>query len=323
MTLIVGIDLGGTKIAAVLLDMETEQIRARLTIPTDGQAGPTVVMQRMGQLVRDVSADAGLSLDDIAAVGVGAPAIVDYEQGRTLLVPNIPGDWHGQPVEERMQSDLGRPVALVNDARAFTLAEANLGAGRGSPTVVGITLGTGIGGGITINGELHLGVGGNAGEVGHHTVDINGPPDGSGTPGAIEALASGPAIAAAGIKAVMQGLDTQIGALVDYDLNRITPQVIGEAALAGDTVAQDIFNHAGRTIGAGIANVVTILSPHCIVIGGGVAQLGDLIFEPLRTGLQRYNNTVDLQQVKIVPAQLGEDAGAIGAALWAYQRNRK
>src|SRR5688572_1285743 len=200
----IGVDLGGTKIAAAVLNLETGQITARKTVPTQGHEGPDALLKRIADLGRTLATEAGLSLEAIGGVGVGVPATVDSVAGITLVLPNLPGDWVRKPVVAILENHLNRPVYLINDARAFTLAEATLGAGHGAETVVGVTLGTGIGGGIAINGRLHFGIG-TAGEVGHHTIDMDGAPDGTGNPGGWESLASGPAIASLGVKAVMQG----------------------------------------------------------------------------------------------------------------------
>jgi glucokinase len=317
---VVGIDLGGTKIAAAVYDGRTQMVSGQTVVPTRGQEGPDGVLKQIGELVRMVCERAEVPLAAIGGVGVGMPATFDLEKGQTLLLPNIPGDWWGKPVVSILQADLDRPVALVNDARSFTLAEATLGAGRGYECVFGLTLGTGIGGGIAINGKLHLGLSGSAGEVGHHSIDYQGVPDGSGNPGGWEAYASGPAIAAMGVKAVMQGITTQIGGLVDYDLNRITPGVILQAAEQGDAIARDILRTAGEYIGAGLSNVIIILAPQCVVIGGGVAELGEWILEPMRASIARRCKTVPVDQIAIKRAALGSQAGVIGAALQVWQQ---
>lgn len=317
---VVGIDLGGTKIAAAVYDGRTQTLSGQTVVPTRGQEGPDGVLKQIGELVRMVCERADVPLAAIGGVGVGMPATFDLEKGQTLLLPNIPGDWWGKPVVSILQADLDRPVALVNDARSFTLAEATLGAGRGYECVFGLTLGTGIGGGIAINGKLHLGLSGSAGEVGHHSIDHQGVPDGSGNPGGWEAYASGPAIAAMGVKAVMQGITTQIGGLVNYDLNLITPGVILQAAEQGDAIARDILRTAGEYIGAGLSNVIIILAPHCVVIGGGVAELGEWILEPMRASIARRCKTVPVDQIAIKRAALGSQAGVFGAALQVWQQ---
>lgn len=320
MTFAIGIDLGGTKIAGLMLNVETHAVVTRKTIPTIAKDGPDAVMERIAGLCRALVEQAGLSAAQVEAVGVGAPASVDYDRGCPLVMPNLPGEWHGYPICPSLVEKFGRPASILNDARAFTLAEAVYGAARGYPVVAGFTLGTGIGGGVAINGQLHLGLGGRAGEFGHITVDLNGILDGTGAPGTIEALGSGPAIAAGGVRAVMQGINTRIGELVSYDLSRITPEIVKRAAEAGDPVALDILSRAGTAIGLGISNVLNVLAPHCVVFGGGVATLGEWIFEPIRETLRRYNSLADLDHLAMVQAALGPDAGGIGAALWASQR---
>lgn len=318
-----GIDLGGTKINGLILKGNQADPVIQRKISTEGKHGADAVLDRIAQLCKGLCKDASLSLDDITAIGVGAPAVIDYEKGETLLMPNIPGDWVQKRVEAQLENLLNHPVWLLNDARSFTLAEAKLGAGKDYPVVACFTLGTGIGGGVAINGALHLGLNGGAGEFGHSTVHVDGLLDGSGTPGAIEAYGSGPAIASAGVKAVMQGVNTSIGKLVDYDLNAITPHIILRAAQDGDDVALRILDEAGKYIGAGVANVVTVLAPHCVVFGGGLVALGDWLLNPIKQSLAIYNHTINLDLLAIKTAELGEHAGAIGAALWAQQREEQ
>lgn len=315
----IGIDLGGTKIAAVAYDAAIEKVRHRETIATDRRNGADGVIYQMIDLVRKVAQAVGWPVSGLDGVGVGVPAVVNYELGQTVVLPNIPGDWVNKPVTAVMQEVLGRSVWLINDARAFTLAEATVGAGRGYSIVAGVTLGTGIGGGIAIDGKVLLGLSGGAGEFGHICIDLNGPPDGAGTPGGLEGYGSGPAIAAAGVKAVLQGINTQISTLADHDITAITPAIVAQAADAGDEVALEILTRAGHAIGAGLANVLTIVNPHVLVIGGGVAALGKRIREPMREGLARFNRTNAVEKLAILDARV-EDAGAVGAALWAKQR---
>lgn len=320
MGLYIGVDLGGTKIAGLLLDTVSEDVIARVVIPTEAKLGADVVLERVADLVKQVCEKAGIALSDLDGVGIGVPGTLDLRTGETLLLPNISGDWNRKPVVKILEGLIGRPVALINDARAFTLAEATLGAGRGAETVACFTLGTGIGGGIAIDGKLHLGLMGSAGEVGHQSINFAGLPDGSGMTGGLEGYASGPAIASMGVKAVMQGLDTRIGHLVDFDLNKITPQTIKQAAEEGDQIACDILEQVGVYLAIGIHNVITVVAPNRIVIGGGVASLGDWILKPIRQTLKERSHIVPFEQLEIVYASLGGDAGAIGAALWAATR---
>ncbi len=317
----IGIDLGGTKIAAAAVDIATGALRGRVIWPTEAHEGPDAVLARMARLVREVCARADVRLSDLAAIGVGVPGLFELETGRTLFLPNLAGAWRGVPVGETLRREAGCPVWLINDARAFVLAEATFGAGSGARTVVGLTLGTGIGGGIAFDGRLHLGLDGTAGECGHQTIDPHGPPCGCGNRGCLEAHASGPAITAMGVRAVVQGVTTSIGALAGHDLNRITPEVIRRAAEEGDAVAAEILERAGTALGVGISNLITLLSPDRVVLGGSVARLGEWLLRPVRAEVQRRCHVTPLERVQIVTAAL-EDPGIVGAAVWASQQRR-
>jgi glucokinase len=203
--------------------------------------------------------------------------------------------------------------------RSITNGEWRFGAGRGVDTVAVFAIGTGIGGGLVINGQLHLGIGGTGGELGHTTIDFNGPRCGCGNYGCLEAYASGPAIAAAGMKAVSQGLTTRIGELCEYDLNRITPELIAKAAQEGDEVAKDIYEKAGFYVGIAAANICVSIGPRRIIIGGGVSQAGDLLLEPIRRTLKERVTIMPIDQVEVVPSKLGGNAGVIGVACWAVE----
>jgi glucokinase len=170
-----------------------------------------------------------------------------------------------------------------------------------------------------VHNELVLGIGGSAGELGHLTIDFNGPVCGCGNHGCVEAYASGPAIAAAGLKAVTQGRTTSIGRLVDYDLNKITPELICQAALEGDAIAQEIYRDAGFYLGIAIANILVSTGPRRIVIGGGVAKAGDLLLTPIRETINARVKLMPVEQVEVLQAKLGTNAGIIGVANWTRQ----
>jgi glucokinase len=314
-----GIDLGGSKIAAAVVDVSSGVLVGRKVVPTAAHEGPRAVLARIADLALDVCAAAGVRPEHIGGLGVGVPGVFDLATGRTLFLPNLPTAWPGVPVGETLGRALGRPVWLINDARAFVLAEASFGAGRGARTVVGLTLGTGIGGGIALDGRLHLGIDGTAGEIGHMTIDPHGRPCGCGNHGCLETFASGPAIATLGIGAVVNGRTTRIGELAGYDLNRVTPETIMRAAEAGDEVAREILARAGAALGVGVANLVTILSPDRVILGGSVAQLGEWLFGPVREAVRERVRAVPVERVQILSAALGGDAGVIGAAVWASQ----
>jgi glucokinase len=317
----IGIDLGGTNIKAALVNTDTGEISNTVSTPTQAQEGHDHVIARMAGLVDEIAQAGNLKKTRLGGVGVGIPGLLDLEHGLTLFLPNLPGNWRSVPVRDELARLTNLPVALINDARAATMGEWKFGAGKGVETVALYTLGTGIGGGLVINGQLYLGIGGAAGELGHVSVDFNGPRCNCGSRGCIEAMASGPAIAAAGMRAVVQGGTTRITSLCEGDLNRITPELVYEAALAGDAVAREIYEQAGRVIGHGIANVVTALTPHRVIIGGGVAAAGDMILEPIRRTVKERVRLSDAEAFEIVPATLGNNAGLLGAAVWAKQQN--
>ncbi|MCJ7701111.1 MAG: ROK family protein, partial [Anaerolineales bacterium] len=257
------------------------------------------------------------SKSDIGGIGIGAPGVLDLERGLTLFLPNLPGTWPEVPLRDTIARATGLPTAIINDVRSITFGEWKFGAGRGVDTMACFAVGTGIGGGLVINGQLHLGIGGTGGELGHQMIDFNGPLCGCGNHGCLEAYASGPAIAAMGIKAVTQGLTTAIATLADFDLNKITPGIIGQAAAQGDEIARTILDDAGFYIGIAAANICATVGPRVIVIAGGVSQIGEALIAPIRRTIQERVRVMPVEQVEVVQAQLGGNAGVIGAALWA------
>lgn len=317
MNIYIGIDLGGTLLKAALVDTETGELSGLKQIPTLAREGHDAVMARMAELIEDVIASSSLSKSQINGVGVGVPGVLDLERGLVLFLPNLPGTWPNVPLRETIERQVGLPTHLLNDVRSMTLAEWTFGAGRGVDTIACFAIGTGIGGGLVINGQLHLGIGGTGGELGHQIIDMNGPPCGCGSKGCLEAFASGPAIAAMGIKAVLQGLSTNIGELVDHDLNRITPRIIAQAAEAGDAIAQEIYETVGFYVGIAVSSILASVGPRKVVIGGGVAQAGDLLLEPIRRTVKERVYIMPRERIEIVPAELGPYAGLAGAALWA------
>ncbi len=318
----IGCDLGGTNLRAALVDVETGAVVHQMSSPTLAREGHASVMQRMGDLCLQVIGAAGLQRGEVGGIGIGVPGVLDLDKGETLFLPNLPGTWPHVPLRETIASLTGLPTELLNDVRSITNGEWRFGAGRGVDTVAVFAIGTGIGGGLVINGRLHLGIGGTGGELGHMTIDFNGPTCGCGSKGCLEAHASGPAIAAMGMKAVTQGLTTTLAALCDYDLNRITPELIAKAAREGDEIARGIFEQAGFYLGIAAASICTAIGPRRIIIGGGVAQAGNLLLDPIRRTLRERVHVMPVEQVEVLPSQLGDTAGVIGVACWAADSAR-
>ncbi len=313
----IGCDLGGTNLRAAIVDVESGVVLHHMSIHTLAREGHEAVMKRMAELFMQILESTGMKREEIGGIGIGVPGVVDLEKGETIFLPNLSGTWPHVPLRDTIAKLTGLRVALLNDVRAITNGEWHFGAGRGVETVAVFAIGTGIGGGLVISGQLHLGFGGTGGELGHTTIDYNGPVCGCGNKGCLEAYASGPAIAALGMKAVAQGLTTRIAEMCEYDLNRITPSLIAEAALAGDKIAREIYERAGFYLGIAAANVCVAVGPRRIIIAGGVAQAGDLLLEPIRRTLRERVTVMPIEQVKVVRSQLGNNAGVIGVACWA------
>lgn len=316
----IGCDLGGTNLRAALVNVETGKVLFQQSVPTLAREGHDAVMDRMADLFLNMIESAGLKREDVGGIGIGVPGVLDLEKGETLFLPNLPGTWPHVPLRDVLQQRTGLPVALLNDVRSITFGEWRFGAGQGVDTVAVLAIGTGIGGGLVINGQLHLGIGGTAGELGHMVIDFNGPRCGCGNYGCLEAFASGPAIAAMGMKAVAQGLTTRIGELCNYDLNAITPALIAEAARQGDEIACEIYQQAGFYLGVAASSLCASVSPRRIIVTGGVANTGRLLLEPMEKTMRERVHIMPVEQVEIVTGLLGDHAGVIGAACWAANR---
>ena len=275
----IGCDLGGTNLRAAIVDVETGLVLHQSSLPTLAREGHDAVMKRMAGLLDQTCQSAGLQKQEVGGIGIGVPGVLDLEKGETLLLPNLPGTWPHVPLLATIANLTGLPTAILNDVRSITLAEWRFGAGRGVDSLAVFAIGTGIGGGLVLNGQLHLGIGGTGGELGHTVIDYNGPRCGCGNYGCLEVYASGPAIAAMGMKAVAQGLTTKIGDLCEYDLNRITPELIARAAETDDPIAMDIYEKAGFYLGVAASSICASIGPRRIVVTGGVAHVGRLLLE--------------------------------------------
>jgi len=313
----IGCDLGGTNLRAAIVDVESGDVLHHMSVLTKAREGHNAVMERMANLVLEVIQSAGMEKNEIGGIGIGAPGVLDLEKGETLFLPNLPGTWPHVLLRDKITQLTGLPTALLNDVRSITNGEWRFGAGRGVNTVAVFAIGTGIGGGLVINGQLHLGIGGTGGELGHTMIDFNGPRCGCGNNGCLEAYASGPAIAAMGMKAVSQGLTTKIADLCEYDLNRITPKLIATAAEAGDEIAKNVYERTGYYIGIAAANICASIGPRRIIIGGGVAKAGELLLDPIRRTIRERVFVMPVEEVEVVQSKLGENAGVIGVACWA------
>lgn len=289
----VGLDLGATNLKWAVVERTGEawSVLDRGQVPTAASEGVGAVLGRMTQLVEQRKAE----WPGIGTIGVGVPGLFDAVAGVTTFVPNLPADWTGHPVAAPLQDRLELPVVLINDARAFGLAELRLGAGRGCRTMVGLALGTGVGGVVVVDGHVHFGHDGTGGEAGHQTILPDGPPCTCGNRGCLEALTRADAVAAA------CGAETADDAL--------------RSAQAGEGRAIHGLAQIGRWLGIGISNLIVVLNPDRVVLGGGVAAAGELLLGPIWDEVSQRVHVTNLGQVEIVTAELGTWAGAIGAAV--------
>lgn len=296
MTRFLGVDFGATYAKLVILEGEGNRrdVVASARVPTGSRDQPEIVTSRIAESSSELLAANG----GAAAIGVGIPGLFD-KVGRIELFPNLPDTWHGHPFGEQMSTALGAPVFFINDARAFTLAECRMGAAASASTVLCLTLGTGVGGGVVVDGRLRFGPLGRAGEIGHQVIEAGGPLCGCGNHGCLEAFATSAALCRLG--------------------GQETPEGVFAAAVQGDQKAAHAVATLVSKLAQGIGNLVTVLWPDLIVIGGGVATAGEQLLAPLRAAVAAAAPVVDPSSYRIVPAVLGSSAGAIGAALWAHE----
>ena len=319
----VGCDLGGTKVNAAIVDTDTGLTLGSVLEASLSREGPDAIVAQVTRLVKAAILASGIPPAQIRGMGVGVPAVLDPDKGAVEVIPNFAGAWIGYPLRDRLQSNSELPVHLLNDARCMTYGEWKFGAGRGVENLACLTLGTGVGGGLVLDGRLHLGAGARAGELGHQILEPHGLPCGCGSRGCLETLASGPAIAAMGMRAIRQGMASRLGELVNQDLNRVTAEVIARAAQEGDALALGLFAQAGFYLGIAIANVAASLAVSRVVVGGGVALAGEILFAPMRATFRERARTLPAEKIAIVPAGLGVMAGLIGAAGWAREKTQE
>jgi glucokinase len=315
---VIGIDLGGTKISTVLTNRDGTII-ARDYRETRAMEGQKAVIGRILDAGSRVIEQASIPPSQVAAVGIGAPGPLDIEAGVVITPPNLPG-WDHVPLKQIVQDHLGITTYLDNDANAAALGEYRFGAGQGVQHMIYVTVSTGIGGGLILDGKLYHGDGGIAGEVGHMTVLPNGPRCACGGLGHLEALSSGPAIARQARERVAQGTVTLMTTLAENDPERITAKLVAEAANQGDEEAECVLSEAMDYLGIGMASLVNLLNPQLIVIGGGVANIGERLFQPVRQAIDTLAFPDAAKAVRVVPAQLGNDAGVLGAAAVALSK---
>ncbi|KAB1148297.1 ROK family protein [Streptomyces luteolifulvus] len=304
--LVAALDIGGTKIAGALVDGQG-RILVRTQRATPAQEDGETVMRAVEAVLGELAA--GPLWGRATALGIGSAGPVDASAG-TVSPVNVPG-WRDYPLVRRVRAVTGGlPVELIGDGVAITAAEHWQGAARGHDNALCMVVSTGVGGGLVLNGRLHPGPTGNAGHIGHISVDLDGDPCPCGGRGCVERLASGPNIARRAIEAGwLPGPDGDTSA-----------EAVAAAARAGDPVAVASFERAAQALAAGIAATANLVEIDIAVVGGGVAKAGDVLFTPLHKALGDYATLSFVQRLTVTPAQMGTDAGLVGAAAAALAR---
>ncbi|RKU30730.1 ROK family protein [Candidatus Poribacteria bacterium] len=315
---VVGVDMGGTKILAAIVD-EEGNILGTSKIRTNAKDGSSNVIDRIADCIQMVIQGTDVSRDSIQGVGIGAPGPLDPETGVVIVAPNL--GWENVPLKSELEERIDIPTYVDNDVNVGTLGEHTYGAGQGIKNIVGIFVGTGIGGGIIMNGELFHGASKTAGEVGHIIVKEGGPKCGCGNRGCLEALASRTAMTKSFKKGIKKGKKSVVTKLTDGDLNSIRSGVLAKAVDAKDKLTKKILNRTTKYLGVGIGSIVNFLNPEMIILGGGVVEaLEDVFVDNIRTAANKYALPGTLDGVQIVKAHLGDNAGVLGAAALARQR---
>ncbi len=301
---ILAADVGGTNIRTALLNSEGDILKS-LKRPTLAYKGKDAVINRLVQMLHDTLKDSNVSMVRVKGIGIGFPGPLDIKTGTVFNPPNLMG-WQVVVLKDILEQELGKSVVLENDANAAALGEFWKGAGRGTNSLVCLTLGTGVGGGVVLEGKVWHGAKGIAGEIGHTTMVKNGRKCGCGNRGCLEAYCGS------------SGIITTLKELLERNHLKpkevITLEKIDEWARQGDQIAQKAIRQTGITLGICIANVANLLNPEMIVLSGGITNLGERLFYPIHQEVKKRALPRATEGLKIVKAELGDYAGIIGAA---------
>jgi glucokinase-like ROK family protein len=310
--LVAAIDMGAMHMSVALGDFSArilEEVESSFQIVD----GPEKCLEEAGRVLQELLAKRHLKPVDLAGIGVGVPGPVITEQGTVMAPPIMPG-WDRFPIRQTLEEKWKTAVTLNNDAELGALGEWAYGAGRGERNLAFIKVGSGIGAGLIINRQIYGGTTGSAGEIGHLTVDENGPLCACGNHGCLEAFAGGHAIASQARSLVASGKRTLLSEKVIDSLSALD---VAEAARRGDLPSQEIIKHSGRYIGIAIAGLINLFNPSTVIIGGGVAQVGDLLTTPIRQAVRERSLRASEHGVKITTAMLGRRSSLIGALVQA------
>lgn len=311
-TIAIGVDLGGTNLRAALVNTEGEII-TRATCPTDAQKGPEWVIKNIIELVNTLLGERTNETEKIEGIGIGAPGPLNPVTGIVIKAPNLPG-WENVHLRDKVAEAVQIPVRIENDANVAAYGEYWKGAGQNSKVMICLTLGTGVGGGVIIDGKIFRGSRFLGAELGHTTIKYDGLRCSCGSIGCLEAYVSATGIVARTKMAISSGTKTILTDMINNDMSKLTAELVYRAAISKDTLAQNIMEETGWLLGIGISSLANIFNPDVVVIGGGVSKAGDMILAPAREVVRKRAMPGIAEQVQILPAVLGEDAGCIGAA---------
>jgi glucokinase len=322
--LVLGLDVGGTKLAAGVLDLDASArddravLLSRRDTPSHREQGPDAMLDRLIALGQEALAAAGASVPDLGAVGIACGGPLDPVHGVIRSPMNLP-DWHDVPIVARVESALGVRAAVDNDGTAAALAEHRFGAGRGHDDLVYFTISTGIGGGVISGGRAVRGASGNATELGHLRVAPVDHPCACGRRGCLEGFASGTNIAERARAAIRAGESSALASLAGGP-DAITAENVVQAAAGGDALATRIWNESIEAIGAGVVDAIHAFDPSVVILGGGVTRAGEALFAPVRRHVADQGMRPEARGVPVVPAALGDDLGIVAAAMVAVDR---
>ncbi len=319
---ILGIDLGGTNIEGGLVDRKGN-VRFKTTKPTDSRKRAKTVLNNILSVAKTVIEKAKANKCKVLAIGMGTPGAVDHATGTIVSgAENIMG-WKGVPIVPVLRREFGLPSFVSNDVTLYALGEAMFGAGKGVKEIICLTVGTGIGGGIITGGKIYRGAKDGAGEIGHTTVKLDGKKCKCGSFGCLERYASATAIANMGKQSCKKNGKGLILKLAGGSKDKITAKTVFDAAKKGDLAAKDIVEKTGRYLGAGIANFINLLNPEMVIIGGGVAEAGNILLRVISKSVKTYGLRINTKDVRIVLGRLKTNAGVIGAAALAWQEIKR
>jgi glucokinase len=316
---VLAVDIGGTKILVAIFSPDLQILTSNI-VPTQAQQGINSIIERLYSAIDDILQQSDMKPTQLGGISIACAGGIDTARGVVVTPsPNLP-DWVNVPLRNMIEERYHVPTAVLNDASAAALAEHRFGSGRDVNNLVLFTLGTGIGGGIITDGTLYLGACGAAAELGHMTIADNGPECSCGNTGCLEMLASGRAVERDAVNLLSRGEESSLHDMVKGEIETVTAEQVGDAAQDGDALALDIISRAAYYLGIGMINMVNIFNPEMIVLGGGMAELDELFIEPGRRMVNERAFPISAQSVRIVTAELGNDAGVYGAATFIHEQ---